>query len=135
MKEREITIKKKITDDDLVNILCGATSTACSGWATELDWDDDCYSEAREMLIGSGRKVNNICMEDVLLQLLKMGNDLRFWDDEDEEWHELDMEKLINGIESYMNSEYCESVDIDDWDDTDFDAVIQYALFDELVYG
>ena len=131
----EITIRKRVTDDDLISILCGATSTACAGWVVQLDWDDESYSKAREMLINSGHKESDICLEDVLLQLLKNGDQITFYDAETEEAYSLSLYMLFSGIESYMNSEYCETMDIDDWDDTDYDAVIQYAFFGELAFG
>lgn len=135
MKERTITITRKITDDDLINILCGATSTACAGWCWKVDYDSYEYAEAREQLLSVGNEERDICFEDVLLQMLKNRSFLSFYDVEEKIWRILDMDRFIKGIELYMSSEYCSSHDIDDWDDTDFDNVIQYSFFGEIVYG
>lgn len=134
MKEHYVTINKKITDDDLVDILCGATGTACL-WCSEIYFSDEAYATAKRKLLDAGIKENDLCYEDVLLQMLKNGDQISFYDEEDDEEYFLSWGVFMNGIEMYMNSKYCESLDIDEWDDTDYDAVIQYAFFGELVFG
>lgn len=61
-------------------------------------------------------------------QLLLEGKTIKLYDieDEDEQW-ELDLPKLLKGIGKAMSEGY----DITD----DVDAVLQLALFGELVYG
>lgn len=134
MKEYSINIEKKIIDDDLISILCGVTSTACT-WCSDLDYDTESYQQAKINLIDAGVKERDICYEDVLLQMLKNGEQITFYDAEEDENHLLSWGVFIKGIERYMSSDDCSSLDIDEWDDVDFDNVIQYAFFGEIVFG
>ena len=62
------------------------------------------------------------------VQLLLQNKSVKLFDieDEDEEW-KLTLGKLLNGI----GKAWAEGCDIED----DADTVLQYALFDKLVYG
>ena len=134
MKDYTINITKKITDGDLINILCGATGSACS-WCSDINFDNNCYKKAKNNLIEVYKNNKDICYEDVLLQMLKNGDVITFYDEEDDEEFLLSLDVFIKGIERYMSSDDCSSMDIDEWDDIDFDGVIQYAFFNELVFG
>lgn len=135
MKEHTINITRKITDDDLVGILCGVTGSACVYWCDEIIYNQENYKRAKQQLIDTGAREIDICYEDVILQLLKNGDTITFYSSENEEEYSLSCDLLIKGIERYMSSNDCEDIDIDMWDDEDYDAVIQYALFNEFVYG
>lgn len=135
MKEYAITVAKKITDSDLISILCGVTSAACSYWCNEFKYDYTDYDLAKEKLFQADGKKSDICYEGVILQMLKDGNSVVFVDRDDDEEHSLDFSSLIKGIELYMSSEHVSSMDLDEWDDADFDGVIQYALFGEIVFS
>lgn len=68
-------------------------------------------------------------------KLLLDGETVELYDVEDEEerW-ELTLEKLIKGIElNYKNRPH--DSDIENGDAITADCIIQYALFDEIVYG
>ena len=61
-------------------------------------------------------------------QLILEGNTVRLYDIEDDsEVWDLNLQKLLAGIGKAIS----EGLDLDD----DADAVLQYALFDEIVYG
>lgn len=56
------------------------------------------------------------------------------------EWHELTLDKFLKGLAAYLEADVCNGCEtpqsiLDDGDFTDVDAVLQYALYGELVYG
>lgn len=56
------------------------------------------------------------------------------------EWKTLTIRKFLKGIEMYLNNDVCngcKSVQsiIDDGDWTDVDAILQYAMYGDLIYG
>lgn len=66
-------------------------------------------------------------------QLLLEGKTIYLCDREDsEEQWELTLKKLINGFSKYI-ARY--GMNRDKWDADTADSIIQYALFDKLVYG
>lgn len=73
--------------------------------------------------------------EVVMLYLLE-GNSILVYDNENEEdYWELNLEKLLNGIK--MNIEYrneC-TFNYEDYDFYDDDRILQFALFGEVVFG
>ena len=127
-----VTMTKKYDSNDLSNILSGAL-TGCAYWCSDLDFEKTDYDEAKESLKSKGN--NNICYEDVLVEMLEMGKSLWFVDAEDaDEMYELTLEKLLNGIA--MNCEKRPNdCDIDDGDDITMDSIIQYALFEDIIFG
>lgn len=71
---------------------------------------------------------------------ISRGGELKLYECEDDEWHTLTLEKFLNGVRLwYLNggSECCTNMIIDTFkiDGMEADAIIQYALFGEIVYG
>lgn len=126
-----VTMTKKYDSNDLSNILSGAL-TGCSYWCSDLDFEPDDYKEARKSLQDKGK--TNFCYEDVLVEMLEIGKSLYLDDAEDaDEIYELTLEKLLNGIA--MNCEKRpHDCDIDEGDDNTMDCIIQYALFDDVIF-
>jgi len=133
--EHEVVIKKKVTDDDLICVLSGSL-TGCAYWCNEIDYNQDEYSEAKINLIRE-KKLNasEVCYEDVLLQMLKEGKKVSYYDVEEEEYKDLTLDKLLQAIGKHIASGNATDTDMDCWDDTDYDSVIQYALYDDVIYG
>lgn len=76
---------------------------------------------------------------------ISRGGTLKLYDSEAEEIYELTKEKFLKGLERYVKnptySDFLEFVDHEVRLDTGYadadvaDTIIQYALFDEIVYG
>lgn len=130
MKHR-IEIAKEYDSDDLVDLLATAMC-GCSYWCSELDYDDNEYKEARAKLIKNGN--NEPCYEDILVEMLESGKSLYWVDCEDNTSNELTLEKLLNGIR--LNAENRpHDCDLESGDAETMDCIIQYALFDDVIFG
>lgn len=125
----KINLEIEISRKDLIDygndfMECGAfTSWACLGNDTK---------EFREF-----RKLHSdMYLGEVVMLYLLEGNSITVYDNEnDEDYWELNLEKLLNGIK--MNIEFRNECkfNYEDYDFYDDDRVLQYALFGELVFG
>lgn len=123
MSEHIIKIEKRITTDDIVNILC-CESGGFDYWCN-LKFKDEDYKANR---------LEDDCYEDVLAKILENGKSLIVNDFEEEETYELTLEKLLNGIElNYKNRPF--DCDIEDGDATTADCILQYSIFGDVIYG
>ena len=125
-----VTMTKTYESNDLENILSGAL-TGCSYWCSDLDFESSDYAEAKTRLKVKGKK--DLCYEEVLVEMLENGKSIWFCDNEEDEQYELTLEKLLNGIA--LNCERRpKDCDIDDGDDITMDCIIQYALFEDVIF-
>ena len=125
-----INIYKEYETKDLVNILADAMS-GCAYWCSDIDFDANEYDEARSRLKEDGNE--NICYEDVLVEMLESGKSIYFIDCEDGSRSELTISKLMFGIK--LNAEQRPwDCDLDNGDAGTVDCIIQFALFNEVVF-
>lgn len=123
----------KITKDDYICILSGASMPPCSYWCTDWNYDKEEYKKAKETLESKGNK--NLCFEDIVFHILENGGTIKLYDEEEETTHNLTYEKLEKGITEYLKSGYASSQSIEDWDGVDYDSAIQFAIFNDIIYG
>lgn len=134
MKTFNIEVKKtiKFTEEDLNDILCSCFEGGCGYWCcidnTTTEWD-----EAREKLHLHGNTDPTI--EDIILQILTDGKSIRLIDQEDDVELHMTLESFINGIGRSIESGFWSGSNIWDVDGLVGDAIIQYAVFGEQVYG
>lgn len=128
----EFTTKFRLTADDISDILATALEGGIGYWSvldnTTTDWEET----------SSG--MQDATFSDVATKMLFEGKKIRFIgadkDDEDEEWF-LDMEKFIHGcihFEEEIGSIVRRLTDAT-FDADDADMLIQFALFNEIIYG
>lgn len=127
----EIKMKKYITSEKLVDILSDATYS-CSHWCDLYDYDEKDYIEAKEALENFYDR--EVCFEEVVLEMLEREDNFYLHDSEDDVCYPLTIDKLLNGIKMHIERDFASS-NLDDWDGEDSDCVIQYALFNDVVYG
>ena len=126
-----INITKEYKTEDLVNILADAMS-GCAYWCSEIDYDENEYKEARARLKANGN--DNICFEEVLVEMLENGKSIYFIDCEDDTRSELTLAKLMWGIK--LNTEQRPwDCDLENGDAGTVDCIIQFALFNEVLFG
>lgn len=107
---------RTITDEEIVDLM----ETALQGvsyWA----------GEAKVTKDGKDVKAENF--DGWTSEALPKGFDVAIWDAEEEKWHTLTLEKLLEGLSKRT------SFDPEQYDSADGDAIIQYALFGKLVYA
>ena len=66
---------------------------------------------------------------------ISRGGSLTLYDAESEDNWVLDLDKLIHGLCLALADKHGMSADPDDWDADTADIVIQYALFNDIVFG
>ena len=124
MDKFKVQITKEYTDEDMENIVATALEGGIGYWAC-LDNSTDDFKDQPEVTPVSER-----CWH-----LLKQGKELRFLDEEDDgtEYH-LDLQTLLYGIEKAIESGTWDG-DMDIVDAEVADAIFQYAIFDDIIYG
>ena len=126
----EISMVKTYDTDDLVNIL--SCITVDCPWCYDIDYQPDDYAEAKARLKEKGN--NDICYEEVLVEILEGGKSIWMCDDEEDKKYELTLLNLLNGIAlNCKNRPY--DCDIDNGDAETMDCIIQYSLFEDVIYG
>ena len=134
MKTFDVEVKKTIqfTEEDLNDILCSCFEGGCGYWCcvdnTTVGWD-----EAREKLHLKGN--TDPTMEDIMLQMLVDGKPIRLIDQEEDKVYSLYMMRFTKGIKMSIENGFWNGNDIWDVDGLVGDAIIQYAVFGEQVYG
>ena len=126
-----LNITKTYETEDLVNILADAMM-GCAYWCSEIDYDDNEYEEARERLKANGN--DNICYEEVLVEMLENEKSIYFIDREDDTRSEMTLAKLIWGIKRNAEERPWDC-DLDKGDAITSDCIIQFALFNEVLFG
>lgn len=133
--EYTYTITRTLKEEVLLDVLTTAIEGGIGYWACLLNDKD--WVAARKQWKAEHYDIPCYC--DTALQVMKNGKAVKFEDaeDEDEVW-ELTMEKFLNGIKMYEEKRgrnITKIIDDCDFDADDADCIIQYALFNEVVFG
>ncbi len=112
-------IKKPVINDEFIDdVMCSALEGGVNYWCMGIKVVNDDYK---------GRD----CASDVISQ----GGSIIFFDENDENCGTLTKEKFIKGAERYLSECIRDVEDAGDIDGGGADEIVQYALFNELVYG
>lgn len=122
--EGQVTIKFKLTQEDVDDILTTAFEGGINYWCNEAEVVDEYLGEYASEQISRGGKI-------------------KLYDDEGDDVYELDIEKFMQGFMLWIECGYDEygaiksdgSVDCCEIDAEMADMIIQLALFGEIVYG
>ena len=128
----DIEIKKKIklTEEDLSDILCSCFEGGCSYWCC-IDNSTDEWDNAKEQLRANGNQ--HPVIEDIMVYMLTHDMPIRLIDEEENIGLYMTMNTFLTGIKMTIENGFCDC--IDDIDALAGDAIIQYAVFGEQVYG
>ena len=136
MKAFEVNVERTLTltELDLSDILCSCFEGGCGYWAC-LDNSTKEWDAAREAVIEKIGE-HNYTIEDVMMHILCSGGSLRLIDQEDDDQvFEMNMADFLNGIGQSISEGFWNGEDTCDVDGEVGDAIIQYAIFGEQVYG
>ncbi len=117
-------VSMKITESDIEAIIVGSFEGGSNYWMgldnSTPEWDEQPTQEPNSTWAA---------------KLLLDGKTVTVYDMEDEDArHELTLEKLIGGIQSnYYERKHDNN--LENADATTYDCIVQYAIFDEVVYG
>ncbi len=110
--------------------LCNIMGTGYfSGYGLEFVWDEDAYQEAR-------KKLENPCLEDVILQIIEDGGTLGVIDHECEGEYDahIDLKILLERMELVPARNLLNIINEED-DADDADIVLQTLFYGEVIFG
>lgn len=135
MKEFEYVVQRKLDKQTIEDILCTAVEGGIGYWAC-LDNTTKEWVEARnELRTTLGRAPY---LSEVMYHLIEQDKPVVLIDEEENKTLHLTWEKLQQGCRKFEEDKGVNLTDyIEDgnFDAVDADMVIQYSLFDEVVYG
>jgi len=117
----------KLTEQEIDDIMVTAFEGGVNYWVGNINFAGIYIAPSARPLTEDGHAR---CIYEMLSQgfgLNVLGLD---YDEDIEVWH-LTLDKFNKGVQIWLN----EGGDIENYDADDADRIIQYALFDELVYG
>ena len=115
-KDKNYVLKPiEVTDEHLENVLVGAFEGGSNYWATKVKVKDDDYKGAE---FASG--------------VVSQGGELYIYSEGSK--YLLTKASLINGLQQYLNESKHKNWP-DGGDSMTDDVILQYALFEEVVYG
>jgi hypothetical protein len=126
-REFEYTVKKKITEEDLRDLIIDGIETGIGYWAT-LDNDTEEFDRYYE--------TTDFATSEIVADILLKGGSVKITDVEDEEnpKYELTLERLLIGIQKNAE-ERPHDCDLENYDAVTADCIFQYALYDEIIFG
>ena len=107
----EITQKRTITPEQVDDLLADAFHSGISYWCDELRFDREPDTKVSAMS-----------------EALTKGAIIGVHDSEEDEWHSVSLNMVLQAIAD-------EQVDFEDYDSLVADAVVQRAIFGEVIYG
>lgn len=110
---------KELDREEIVDLLC--TALYGSPW-----WKVDNSTEEYHNAKGD-------TIEERLAEMLLKGQSVILIDTEEDDHHELTLDKLYRGLELFIENDG--SIELGDYDLFDADSVIQYAIFGEVIWG
>lgn len=140
----EFATVHKLTRDVIANILTDGLWIGYCAW-DDIDYDKADYESAKADLLAEGLSNDQICIEDVQAKMLENGKRLRLHEVDHSSktgWHTLGLEDLVRGLCEYgkkpINGTLEDVLQGDpnaQLDANDYDAILQYAIFGEIVIG
>ena len=120
----------ELSEEDIATIMSGA-SYGVAYWCSEMGLEEGKYQEYKK---------EDDCIEDVYARALKDGCAIMFKDREDEdEKYYLTYDRLLKSVQKFIDTRRCEDIfsifEDGNEDSEDMDYIIQYALFDDILFG
>lgn len=118
------TMEINVTQEDIDDIMCSALEGGINYWCRKAEVVGDYLGEYAS-------------------EQISRGGALKLYDAEEDDVYELNLDKLINGITKAISESYFESynwyvagkLDTCYVDAEVADIIIQFALFDNIIYG
>lgn len=122
----------ELTEEDINDILSVCFSGGCGYWAC-IDNTTEVWDKARDYLLNHGN--TDPTVEDIMTWILCNGHEIIVIDREENEQYSLTLWKFFDGIKLTVEHNFWDGEDVYDIDGEVGDVIIQYAVFNELVYG
>lgn len=125
-REFEYIIKKKITEEDLRDLIIDGIESGTTYWAFVHN-DTSEFERYYE---------NDMCTSEAIAEIILNGGSVKITDFEGDEnpKYKLTLDRLIKGIEMNTEQRPWDS-DLENYDAVTSDCIIQFALYDEIIFG
>lgn len=126
-REFEYTVKKKITEEQIRYLVVDGLETGITYWATL----HNNTSEFEEYY-----KNTDLATAEIVAEIILKGGSVKISDIEDNEnpKYDLTLERLLVGIQKNAEERPWDC-DLENYDADTCDCIIQYAIFNEVVFG
>jgi hypothetical protein len=130
----KIILTPQESEEIFLAALCNAESTGhMAGYGLQLRWHEKSYKEARERLKGRGESP---CLEDVLLEILRGGGHLTYFDIEGggaEPWP-INLQDVHDKVSNAPARNILNFIEQED-DAEDADVILQTVFMGEVMFG
>ena len=127
-----ITLTPQESENLFFDAMCNGLGEL-SYYDLQLDYDLDDYTESKEML-----KLKNpnesICLEDILMQMLRNGKSLLVVDSNDDERHPITLQLVHDRVSETPHRHLMDAIN-ENGDATTADCILQTVIYGEVIYG
>lgn len=126
-REFEYTVKKKITEEQIKDLVVDGVETGIGYWAT-LHNDTEEFEKYYN--------TTELTTSEIVAEILLKGGSVKITDLEENEEpkYDLTLERLLIGIQKNAE-ERPHDCDLENYDAITCDCIFQYAIFDEVIFG
>lgn len=126
-REFEYTVKKKITEEDITNLIVDGLEAGITYWAI-LHNNTPEFEEYY--------KNTDLATAEIVAEIILKGGSVKITDNEEdvEPEYDLTLERLLVGIQKNAEERPWDC-DLENYDADTCDCIIQYAIFNEVVFG
>ena len=131
----KITLTKEESEKYFYNSLCNGLSQM-SGYGLEYDFKDTDYIQAKKSLLKNEKQSNGLCIEDVLMEILRNGKKITFNDIEGEGEYtkSITLEDVHNKVILTPMVHLINMIEENDDADT-ADVILQTVFFGKVIFG
>ena len=126
-REFEYTVKKKITEEDIENLIIDGLETGICYWAM-------LHNNTEEF--EKYYNTTDLATAEIVAKIILAGGSVKITDNEEdvEPLFDLTLDRLLVGIQKNAEERPWDC-DLENYDADTCDCIIQYAVFDEVVFG
>lgn len=118
----------ELTEEDILDILCACIEGGSNYWAQIQNYGEE-WDKIEEIL------PEDHTIEDHIMALWRNGYSLTILDVEEDEFYHISFEKFLDAIKRVIDGGIWDGDDVCDVDGEIGDCIMQYAAFDEIIYG
>lgn len=126
VEEKTYEVKSTISTSDIENIIISGIEGGINYWAI-IDNGTEPFKELKD---------SGLCLSQKVVEIILNGGEVAITDIEEgeEAKYKLTLERLIKGVELNMKNRKWDC-DLESGDASTMDCIIQYAIFDDVIFG
>ncbi len=128
----KVILEHQESENLFYDALCNGLNEL-SYYDLEIDWDEYEYKDAR-IKLKALTPDESICLEDILMQMLRSGNTIWVVDINDDERHPITLQLIHDRVANTPNRHLMDAIN-ERGDATTADCILQTVIYDEVIYG